>query len=243
MFDDQPTGHSAPPANLPTEPADMFAGVEKEDNLSPAAPRALDAGLLKRKSAPTAATPASASALPTDAAPMYTMKEPILGKIFMIILLIVILGGLGFGGWWAYNKFLKNPPVQTPTTSQNNLNTAPIVATSTEQTAATNTTTEIPADISAKMQNDQLLFGEPVDSDKDGLDDVREREIGTDPSNPDTDNDGLSDSDEVIVWKTDPSNPDSDGDSYLDGQEIANGYNPLGAGKLTGSLLTTTTSP
>ena len=47
----------------------------------------------------------------------------------------------------------------------------------------------------------------------------------------DSDNDGLSDIEEA-AYGTDPNNPDSDGDTYPDGGEVANGYNPLGAGKL-----------
>jgi S1-C subfamily serine protease len=42
----------------------------------------------------------------------------------------------------------------------------------------------------------------------------------------DSDNDGLSDADEIKSG-TDPHNPDSDGDGYLDGSEVVNGYNPL----------------
>ena len=52
-----------------------------------------------------------------------------------------------------------------------------------------------------------------------------------DQSQLDTDNDGLSDIDEVI-YGTDMNNPDSDGDGYLDGDEVENGYNPMGDGKL-----------
>jgi len=47
----------------------------------------------------------------------------------------------------------------------------------------------------------------------------------------DSDGDGLSDEEEKI-YGADPFNPDTDGDGYLDGVEVANGYNPLGAGKL-----------
>lgn len=47
----------------------------------------------------------------------------------------------------------------------------------------------------------------------------------------DLDNDGLSDEEEAF-YGTDPQNPDSDGDGYKDGEEVKNGYNPLGAGKL-----------
>ncbi len=35
-----------------------------------------------------------------------------------------------------------------------------------------------------------------------------------------------------VYYGTDSANPDSDGDSYLDGDEIRNGYNPSGDGKL-----------
>jgi len=50
----------------------------------------------------------------------------------------------------------------------------------------------------------------------------------------DTDNDGLTDTLELI-YGTDINNPDTDGDGYLDGQEIQNGFNPKGPGKLPSS--------
>ncbi len=43
----------------------------------------------------------------------------------------------------------------------------------------------------------------------------------------DSDQDGLSDDDEVLVTGTDASNPDSDGDGLVDGVEVANRMNPL----------------
>lgn len=48
----------------------------------------------------------------------------------------------------------------------------------------------------------------------------------------DSDNDGLSDGDELNIYGTDPFNPDSDGDGYSDGDEVKGGYNPNGPGKL-----------
>ena len=59
-----------------------------------------------------------------------------------------------------------------------------------------------------------------LDSDGDGLSDAEERQIKTDPFNPDTDGDGLSDGEEVRVYKTDPLNPDSDYDGLTDGAEV-----------------------
>ena len=50
-------------------------------------------------------------------------------------------------------------------------------------------------------------------------------------NNIDSDNDGLTDEYELI-YGTDKDNPDTDGDSYKDGDEVKNGYNPLGAGRL-----------
>jgi hypothetical protein len=70
------------------------------------------------------------------------------------------------------------------------------------------------------------------DTDKDNLTDDEERVYGTDILNPDTDNDGLTDYDEVKFYKTNPLDSDTDNDGYLDGIEVKNGYNPLGAGKL-----------
>jgi len=50
--------------------------------------------------------------------------------------------------------------------------------------------------------------------------------------NVDSDSDGLLDEDEKNLYHTNPHLFDSDGDGWNDGQEIKNGYNPLGAGKL-----------
>ncbi|RPH94578.1 OmpA family protein [candidate division KSB1 bacterium] len=83
------------------------------------------------------------------------------------------------------------------------------------------------------------------DSDGDSLSNKQEKQLGTDPKNPDTDGDGLtdgeeylqyntdplksdtdgdglSDGDEVLKYKTDPLKPDTDGDGLTDGDEVAN---------------------
>lgn len=70
-----------------------------------------------------------------------------------------------------------------------------------------------------------------VDTDKDGLTDRREVELGTDPKKADSDGDGISDGDEVMKYGTNPLNRDTDKDTYDDGTEIKGGYNPRGAGK------------
>lgn len=54
----------------------------------------------------------------------------------------------------------------------------------------------------------------------------KERDYGTDPTDPDTDNDGLSDSQEVSWEKSDPLDSDTDDDGLNDLNEILNGTNP-----------------
>jgi hypothetical protein len=72
------------------------------------------------------------------------------------------------------------------------------------------------------------------DTDGDGLADGREVEMKTDPLVADTDGDGLTDGDEISLWLTSPLTVDTDGDSYPDGSEVKNGYNPNGEGRLPG---------
>ena len=57
------------------------------------------------------------------------------------------------------------------------------------------------------------------DADEDGLSDDEEMNVGTDPTNSDTDGDGLVDGEEWIDLGTDPANPDTDGDGLGDGEE------------------------
>ncbi len=75
-----------------------------------------------------------------------------------------------------------------------------------------------------------------ADTDGDGYQDGEEVKNGYNPLGEgllglefmDTDNDGLSDADELNFYKTNPYNADTDGDGYQDGEEVKNGYNPLG---------------
>jgi hypothetical protein len=67
-----------------------------------------------------------------------------------------------------------------------------------------------------------------IDTDDDGLTDEEEIAIGTDPNDGDTDDDGLSDGEEVDTWGTDPTNPDTDGGGVPDGEEVNDdGTDPL----------------
>lgn len=247
MFDDQLNKNNDIPNNLPVEPDDMFASVDSRvpgAGQMQSAPNALSAGVLKKKD-PTTVESQPASSVPS-AQGMYEMKQPILGKILLFILVAVIFGGVGFGGWYVYNSMLKNSAAIKPSVKVPANQNQPVVEV---QNNIPTTTENIPvetsattSDVSAKMNNDKILFGQTVDSDKDGLDDQREKELGSNPNKSDTDDDGLNDGDEILIYHTDVLNPDTDGDGYTDGNEVSHGYSPLGAGKLLIGTVSSTTS-
>ena len=56
----------------------------------------------------------------------------------------------------------------------------------------------------------------------DGIEVKVENRFATDPTDADSDNDGLSDREELFVYGTDPNNADTDGDMLSDGFEVAN---------------------
>ena len=95
-----------------------------------------------------------------------------------------------------------------------------------------NTNQEQPVD------NNVITNQKIKDTDNDGLSDEEEIQFSTDPTMPDTDSDGLFDREEVYSFKTDPLNPDSDGDGFFDGAEVKTGYDPLGPGRLIDKLPT-----
>ncbi len=249
MFDDIPNKNSNPPQNLPTEPVDMFAGVEEGGEPTPGTqgPSALDAGILRKKPAGMQVPPAEIAqgGEPT----VYSVKEPVLGKVIGFFIFLIVAAGVGYGGWRLYSYLTQKSdslPAETNNLTEQQ-NQTPVSEEPVEDLFGTEPATLFDTSTESMMTstetgNEPIIFGEAIDTDKDGLDDTREEEAGTDMSNPDTDEDGLTDGDEVIIWKTNPLNPDSDGDSYLDGDEVRHGYSPLGPGKLFNDSSTVTSS-
>ncbi|UYP46492.1 hypothetical protein NEF87_002777 [Candidatus Lokiarchaeum ossiferum] len=66
-----------------------------------------------------------------------------------------------------------------------------------------------------------------IDSDLDELSDVEELDLGTDPTDADSDGDGLTDGEEVNNHGTNPLVADSDGDKFSDLLEIRGKLNPM----------------
>ena len=66
-----------------------------------------------------------------------------------------------------------------------------------------------------------------VDTTDDGLTDIEEAELGTNPELADSDSDGISDGEEVELG-TNPLAFDTDGDGYSDGEELTRGHLSVG---------------
>ncbi len=97
------------------------------------------------------------------------------------------------------------PPTDTPTFT--NTPTPTDTPTATETPTATDTPTATPTP-------------SIPDTDGDGLNDVQEALLGTNPNDADSDDDGLNDGQEVMTTLTDPLDPDSDNDGLSDGDEV-----------------------
>lgn len=138
--------------------------------------------------------------------------------IIGLIVIIIILGSLGF---WLYQQFFTGER-----------GTGVVILDTGSK--------EIKLDIEKVDDGDKLTqpgikvnsTAIPDDLDGDGLTNEEENILKTDPENPDTDMDGLSDREEVKIYHTDPLNQDTDGDGYFDGDEVEHGYDPLGDGRL-----------
>ncbi len=86
-----------------------------------------------------------------------------------------------------------------------------------------------------KTHTDPLVFDSLVpgcpdgeaDSDGDGIPNMVEIELGINPLSADTDEDGISDSDEIYIYGTNPNLTDTDGDGIEDKHELTLGLDPL----------------
>jgi len=159
-------------------------------------------------------------------------KAQVMKKILIFAIMIVAVIAIIFGIFWILKK-VDSSLSGTPKTVEN-------------QQAVPDQTSNIPSPVGTPVVLPQPEdIGLPpvdnffppketavLDTDQDGLTDDEEKALGTDINNIDTDGDGLFDREEANVYKTNPSIADTDGDGYSDGDEVKNGYNPLGPGKL-----------
>jgi hypothetical protein len=76
------------------------------------------------------------------------------------------------------------------------------------------------------MADHYLEACQGTDTDHDGLSDSDEPTYGANPTNPDTDGDGLPDGVEVFTYGSNPLLVDTDDDNYTDPEEVALGKSP-----------------
>jgi len=233
----------------PHSTEDMFDAVDPQADALPMPPRSQPAPVLDSAGLPVAIAVGPAQPLQdlADIEPRYqpASRGGWIKKLGIWLLSAGLIAVLGYGGWYAYATYLAPAFESQKQTEQNNNTTNQTTVNTNNQpvniTVPTNPVVPTPAPV--------------IDQDQDGLTDVEESILGTAPTNPDTDGDGLTDYEEVKIynsdplladtdndgltdreegftWKSDPRSPDTDGDGYQDGDEVRNGFNPIGPGKL-----------
>ena len=231
----------------PNEPEDILGGVEEKPAAPPQpakSPQPPPAKIPPKKPMPETPAPAPKAPAPVPAppppppppvqtpGPQPLSSPPDHGKVLKIVVtLIVILVVVGIAALLSYLII------------GGTKDDSALVIDQTQTTIADITETELIEDEESGeagpgSAGDEIIKPTPepaveaVDTDRDGLTDLQEAEIGTNIRIADTDADGLSDYEEVNTWQTDPLDPDTDGDQFTDGDEVGNGYDPNGPGKL-----------
>jgi hypothetical protein len=131
--------------------------------------------------------------------------------LMIIAIVVILIGGIGYIAYRAFTA----PAVSTTATIEDVVDNPDV-------------NTQVPPEV---LEEESVV--NRIDSDSDGLTDDRERELGLDILSSDTDNDNLSDRDEIDFYFTDPFDSDTDNDGFSDGDEVRRGYNPKGSGTLT----------
>lgn len=255
------------PVSQPNKIDDMFGDVDPvavdHGPVDPDKPSAIQSGKIKAVSQTTAVSPESsvqATQVPPQPVAQTTTQQTVqtpnippsnsmmvtddrsstpMNKIIIAVLVFLLLT---IASVTVYYFFLKDRGVES--VIEDNTNT--------EATLNENSNEEV-------IDDEVLINEDDLDDDSDGLSNGLEKIYGTNPLEPDTDNDGLGDQDEIelyltdpliadtdndglndyeeiIIYKTKADDPDTDGDGYQDGAEVNNGYNPLGSGKLNENL-------
>jgi len=150
--------------------------------------------------------------------------------IIAVIVILIIAAGITYLIISRNNADTKNENTVNSTNTVNNKN---VVNTNTSVVNSTgNTNTSLPPELNINIPTNINTEEVVTDTDKDGLTDEEEKQLGTDKNSSDSDNDGLSDKQEVSIYNSDPNDEDTDNDGFSDGKEVEGGYDPTGPGKL-----------
>jgi hypothetical protein len=159
-----------------------------------------------------------------SAAPVSNISR-VLPKILIVVIVLALLSVIGF---FAYRYWINRPPA-LPAANQNvPLETKP--AQSKQPVGVTTPDDWQQQYFGNLICQEVMVCGDERDPDRDGLLNSEEYKQQTDPNNPDSDNDGLADGDEALVFKTSAlklrtaSDPEySDTDYVKGGYDVATG--------------------
>lgn len=179
-------------------------------------------------------------------APLVPAQSQSKKKMIVIFLLVVVVVGVAVGGI-AFFLTKRSIPLPETTTESDQGTDTPNVSNTIETPGLEPFSGEqveyepgIPSVVDESQQPipprdipvSEPVIPSPTDQDRDGLTLDEEMQLGTSDGVADSDLDGLTDWDEVRVYKSNPLMADTDGDSYIDGHEVQNGYSPIGSGRL-----------
>lgn len=149
--------------------------------------------------------------------------------IIVCILLVIVLSLGGYLAYYFYFVKSENKPEEVAKVREVTPTPEPIQ----RNAIVTKTSADWLQKYFQKMEcAEESLCGDQADPDRDGLQNLEEFTLGTDPNNPDSDKDGLADGNEVKVFETSPLQASTTGNTkYDDAADAKNGYDSKTPGK------------
>ena len=232
----------------PTESVSRLAGstLPYPTELSPPVARAIMRAMEMEPGNRFQAAQQFATALTAPIGPEKRGRSPLLWPALAAVLLLALVGG-----FFLLRPLLDGDGGQTQQEAATAGATPDAAALATQTAiAAAQGTLEATQSQATFVAQTAAVEG---DLDADGLTNDQEGSLGTDPGDADSDDDGLKDGDEVLIYatnvrnrdsdgdllidydevntyQTNPNQGDSDGDGATDGLEVAQGSDPLAAG-------------
>ena len=151
----------------------------------------------------------------------------ILKTVAISLISVILAGGFSALGYYGWNWWKNSRPPESSASQDVNKADQPKDQETTEETPPQDAeyTKWLEKYFSANECSNQNLCGLAADPDNDGLGNVAEISKQTDPNNPDSDGDGLSDGDEVNIFSSDPLNPKTaNNPKYNDADFAKGGY-------------------
>ena len=166
-------------------------------------------------------------------------------KLYIITAAVVVIGGpliyfviskIGGSSYQPENLLVSQPRSATSTQSST-------AASSTPVSGADFTTPQSWRDKYFPNCADVTVCGDDADPDHDGLSNLQEYKLGTDPNNPDSDQDGISDGDEVNVFGSNPLQSHTANDpKFSDSDYIKGGFSFTTSKKLSAAEINSITA-